>query len=247
MPKTSNKTTIKVEKDFIDSLIFSSCRYYIGRKSIQAAYAPADIVNFLKTNNKDYKLMSQDRLRFFAKDIREEINRLVGWCDHIQVDGHQNEGCPDALTLLVEGIVNHINKYNLQFTTESRLGDGSFNPDDHNWTINLQTREVEFEMFPERKREPITKIRDLIMDLDNWVKLAGWLDPTEVIGHKEAEAGLSGFAWPSIYCYEPGVQNIALRHIDVIKYAENPIRGVYYDPEQITVRKLVGPSDILVK
>jgi hypothetical protein len=241
MAKKSKTPTWKAPMDFMDSMIFSSCRYYIGRHTIAAHCAAGELGAFLRENP---DCLSPDRRRFLAKDIRDQINNVLQFSSNVQVNGFAEYGHPDALVLLTRKMVELMKEHNLVLGTDDFKNDlvpGELNPSKYKWEIDLYNGVVEFEEWKNRtegNQFPIN-YRELVSDLSVWSQLAGWLDPyltvsaTNPDGQQITE--VEGFEFPSTgrYVFED-FEHVHLNIVDCGTYANRTVGESYIAPEFIT-------------
>lgn len=225
---------IKATPDFMDSLIYSSCRYFVGRKTIQAACAASDLAKFFAENP---DIMGPERKQFLAQDIRREINQQLQFCRNLTVEGYERPGKPDALTLWVDAVVKELEKTGKFFDRDrSKSPEGAYSPDWDSWTINIETGEVRSMVDVRSNTVGFSDIYELVLDLVPWIKLAGYLDPTELItaGDDDEILNAPGFAFPVIGRYiNEEHHHIAIHHETVEQYIKNPVINSYVADEYI--------------
>ena len=85
--------------DFKETCIWMSYRYAIGRKSIASVSHAEDIFKHLDWIN-------EDRRKFTAEDIYNEINTKAGFSDNLMIDfdGHRQT---DVFSVLFEWFSQH--------------------------------------------------------------------------------------------------------------------------------------------
>lgn len=239
---------LKISEDILDSLVFSSCRYYIGRHTIAAHAAAGELAELLRDNP---TLFSKERRQFLAQDIRDRINDVLRWHPLIHIDGFAAPQKPDALVLLVEAIRNRLEETN-QHYVEPNIGEpyihDEFNPMQYKWNIDVAAGKVSIsEMKDAITHEPM-KFSELVSDLAVWSALAGWLDPYLEI---HASCGTDaidgkGFYIPSISQYMGGTYpKVQLLVSDQETYIKNPHQRVYIADECITSLTTLGKPHIL--
>lgn len=215
----------KEDIEFINTCIWSSCRYFIGRHTIASSMHAGDIARFL-SKHPDI----ESRGEWLAKDIRREINQHMHFSLNVNVEG---EGNVDACTLVFKAISEYLAKYpNEHIDTISdwraKPEPGKFNPGHWKFRVNLtnKTCEMEYDYIEVDTRaygpHPISDWLDLVP----WIKLAGWLDPNEVIWFKNEEGeevGLPGFMYPSVGRYEHEEHtHVEMRHCSAEHYLNHP-------------------------
>lgn len=230
---------IKVDPNTIDSMLFSTARYYIGRHSIQAHFGAIELAEFLRDNP---DVMSAKRREFFARDIRERINDVIHWSGNIHIEGQQEHHNPDALVLLCRAVITHMKDKGLHIVNNySAKGEpDEFKPSDYNFHIDLNTDTVSIEKQEGPRTSSIgpADLDELISDLTVWSKLAGWLDPYIRISARYGDTAVNdepGFEFPSIGRYE-GEEHMHL-HINTVTaayYIKSPFVDTYVAPECIT-------------
>lgn len=78
---------IKISSSALEDFIWMSYRYCIGRHTIAAAMHADTIWDII---HKNPDCLSEERKAFMAKDIRNNINTILGWRNNIDVIGHEN-------------------------------------------------------------------------------------------------------------------------------------------------------------
>lgn len=229
-----NKKNVKINipVDVLDSWIFSSCRYYIGRHTIHAYHAGCELTEFLRDNP---KIFSKDRLAFLAKDIRSRINDVLHFAPNIHIDGFAEEHRPDALTLWVQKIREIIKAENT-FLDEDGIK-GGFCPSHYKWTIDLYNNEVTYEDYTPSPDRFVTRPSEYLSDLQIWIKVAGYLDPYLNIQATDGEQSVDaqGFYVPDIARYQDEEHpHVALNPCDCDTFAKNPFVNCYISPEYCT-------------
>lgn len=236
---------IKIDPGTIDSMLFCTARYYIGRHTIHAHSGATELAEFLRDNP---NVMSAERRQFFAKDIRERINEVIHWSGNIHVEGQQEYHKPDALVLLCRAVIKYMKDKGLHIVNSySAVGlPDEFKPGDYNFRIDLNTGTVSItkQIDPRVSSIGPADLDELVSDLTVWSKLAGWLDPTIKVSAKYGDNVITdepGFEFPSMGRYE-GEQNMHL-HMNTVNcshYINNPYHETYIAPDCITgVNKLV--------
>ena len=226
MFKETKISKIKTTESFMDSLIYSSCRYFIGRHTIHAHSAATELAEFLRDNN---HILSADRREWLARDIRERINDAIHYTSNVYMSGTQQVHRPDALILISKEIVKYLAEH-----PEKHWGgedENSVNFGDWDWDVDLNAQEVTM-----RPRKGSGKIYATIFDdLVVWSKLAGWLDPYELITVNSAEIFEEpGFAFPSIGRYvNEEHMHFHLGHITAECYIKTPHADTYIDEQYI--------------
>lgn len=218
------------EREFMRTLLWSSCRYFIGRHTIAAAMHPADIAKYLHAHPKDF---NENHNKSLARDIRREINNHVNFSTNVSITG---EGNVDALTLMVCAIKEHLDKTgeHIDMVGDWRTASvtGVFQPGHWKYHIDLVSKTCELEYHkPEVDTRsygphPVSELLDLVP----WIQLAGWLDPNETIIYNDLEGvehQVPGFAFPSIGTYvgedHPRVE---ILHCPAEEYIKKPSQNV---------------------
>lgn len=87
-----------------DNLLWCATRYCIGRHSYVSGYAQ----DFWRIIQRNRGLLKEDRLKFFARDIRAEISNRMNCYGNILVHNADNHCIKyDALSLLANYVQNH--------------------------------------------------------------------------------------------------------------------------------------------
>lgn len=236
---------IKIDAGTIDSMLFCTARYYIGRHTIHAHTAAGETAELLRDNP---AIMSKERREFYARDIRERINEVLHWSGNIHIEGQQEYHKPDALVLLCRTISKYIKDKDLHIVNSysAKRHIDEFNPADYNFRIDLNTGVVSIKKQEGPRVSSIgpADLDELISDLTVWSKLAGWLDPTIKVSARHGDMVINnepGFEFPSMGRYE-GEQHMHL-HMNTVNcshYINNPYRATYIAPDCITgVNKIV--------
>ena len=204
MAKKKNKIEIP-DHDFIEDCIWMSYRYCIGRHTIAAAMHAPQIAKFLDMNP---TIFSEDRKKFMAKDIRQEISDALRWRDDVYVQGFAED--VDAATLL------------LQYVTENHLDMT------RDWKFDIDLRTETVQARPAEKKS-ITNLLNDISDLLPWIKLANWLDPQEMLTYEADEMNGIIKTEPGFTFYMIG-RDITVHQTTCEAYSKNPFIDVYIDP-----------------
>lgn len=229
---TNNKIQISVDKDFLDTCIWSSIRYFVGRHTIASAYHATDITDLLV---KSPDVMSPERRKFLAKDIRSCISDVVRFHNNCQVCGFSDH--TDAVTLMCTWLADYLEQNHLIISFVSDGSDGkSFNPNRYKWNIDLSTEQVSIEPLKSTEIGLNTFATD-ITDLTPWIKLAGYLDPNRQVTYKqkgkEAQKEVM-FAFPVYGTYlEDKDPHFFMGYCTPSQYAESPRMSAYLAPEAI--------------
>lgn len=239
-PKEKRISKIKITESFLDGLIWSSCRYFIGRHTIHAHSAAKELTEFLRDNP---TIISPERRKALAKDIRERINENIHWVGNVVVEGQQSESRPDALILLTQKcaeILQDPNKHYVSYwdwkQSDGKMSEVEFNPASYQWHIDLNKQEVTF------KKEELNvsaigpmNIESAISDLTVWSKLAGWLDPYLTITAGEEIKDAPGFYFPLFGRYEGDEYcHIKVEAVTTDAYIKQPWHDMYIASEYIT-------------
>lgn len=150
----------------LDTLIWSTCRYCIGRHSYVSSYA-SDIWRLIKEHRTEF---DEGRLMFLARDIRACVSEYIASMVGIRVEWRDNSVIVhDAYTLLCKYLMEH---------PDVDFQKGTFN-------INCITGVVEYKDNGEEYR--FRHIESLCSDLVEWVKLADAIDRQVVVSIKETK------------------------------------------------------------
>lgn len=96
--------------------LFSTWRYFIGRRSIQAASAPGDIARFFGDNR---QLYPQSTIKFMASDIRNEVSYRVNLKNNVMTYGFNSR--KDALSLISEYLISHRPSFDRKWLSSNRF------------------------------------------------------------------------------------------------------------------------------
>jgi hypothetical protein len=143
------KNKPSISKSYLDDFIWMSYRYCIGRHTIAAA-CHADTIKSAIEQNKD--TFSEDRLGFYARDIRNGINSILHWRDDVSIDGFNDNF--DAYSALLYEVSKHDNPNELKFT------------------IDTATQTIYTDPLGKKQTPTDYDYHDLIL----WTKLANYLD-----------------------------------------------------------------------
>ena len=192
------KNSILVDKDFFEDSIWMSYRYCIGRKTIAAVSRAADIARYAK-------YLSENRRKFNAKDIRQEISDCLGFSNNIYIEG--NEYNYDAYSIIFSYIANN----EINFTKQKlyiNVNDGS-----------VEVVNIENPGPTSRPYDPKSDAHDIIP----WIELANYMagDIVEVTIEYNGETQIIDciktfcpytfeVRWKSIKNFEKGFNNFYL-------------------------------------
>ena len=202
---------IKVTKDFIDSSLFSSWRYYIGRSTIHSHCQAIDMVKFFIANP---NLFSEDRMKFMGQDVRKTINESFGWNDHVFIDNSFYQNAGDAVSYLILGVKKFFEELGKEFD-DKELKNIKFEVDAITGEVTWKTLEKDtYEFY----------LANRLSDYEAWIRLAGFLNPTHLItytfdGKTETRPG---FMQPTIYRDMEGKMNIEVNYCTVDGVKMNP-------------------------
>ena len=212
---------IEITTSFIQDLLFSACRYCIGRKTIMAAMLPDDIIKFLKDNP---ELLSDERKKQHARDIRREISYHIGLYDNVAAD---------------HWLSDLMQKHDLLSIISAHLEAMGSLPGGQDF---FKTHKMK--VYADE--EGVMKVDIIDYDLDRgagldfmdfmdyspWIRLACWLDPVESITVCTPDYIHAGpcISWPSIERSKDGDMRVAIR-----RQLESQVdHEVYIAPEYIT-------------
>jgi hypothetical protein len=95
---------VTLNADTLLELIWNATRYCIGRHSYVSTYAN-DYWHLIRLNRDK---MNENRLRFFARDIRSQISTCMQFGKGIYVKGNSNDRiCYDAHSLICQWLMAH--------------------------------------------------------------------------------------------------------------------------------------------
>ena len=209
-----SKPNINMSPESLEDFIWMSCRYCVGRKTIAAAAHADTILSVLKSNP---GAISEDRMKFNADDIRNEINNALSLKSNISVSNWC--GSQDIFSAILYELNNYDNHRKTKFlfdTTSMKIVD----------TISLND-----------ELSPWMCVDYDYLDLIPWIKLANWMDKST---HKTVIVEYEGKI-ESIVCYPFPIK---INDGDKVKYeqrwthVENPVDVTtcsYISPEYITV------------
>lgn len=202
----AKKSKIEIpSRNFITDCMWMSYRYCIGRHTIAAAMHAPEMAKFISVNP---DIISDDRRKFNAKDIREEISSVLRWRDDVHIDNFVLD--VDAASLIMQHIVNA----KLDMTKD--------------WVFEVDLRTHEVKHHPATAKSSANIINDL-SDLNPWIKLANWLDPHEEItyeykGERKTEPGFTTFSIG---------RDITAHKVTCDTYIKNPYINTYIADEYI--------------
>ncbi len=152
--------SIQMSPTDFDNLLWCATRYCIGRHSYVSSYAQ-DFWHIIQANREH---LSQDRLEFFARDIRAEVSNRIDVYGNVSIKHAYNDCIKyDALSLLAEHIKQHRwdqRTHETFYEVDCLTGDVSAFPWDEN---KRQSYNVPFHVCNEH-------------DLPYWVLLANCID-----------------------------------------------------------------------
>lgn len=140
---------IKIDSKSLEDFIWMSYRYCIGRHTIAAAMHADTIKNAIEQNKDTF---SEDRLGFYARDIRDCINSILHWRDDVSIEGFNQNF--DAYSALLYEVSKHDNPNELKFT------------------INTATQTIYTDPLDKKQTPTDYDYHDFI----RWTKLANYLD-----------------------------------------------------------------------
>jgi hypothetical protein len=158
--KTDNKVTLNA--DTLLELIWNATRYCIGRHSYASTFAN-DYWQLIRLNRDK---MNENRLRFFARDIRSQISTCLQFGKGVHVKGSSNDRiCYDAHSLICQWLMAHPDEAYIkgEFLVDCINGDVKYN--------NVQDTVGTLRRFPD-------------IDLRIWARLADCIDRQQPIDVK---------------------------------------------------------------
>lgn len=219
--KKNDKFKIAItDETFFEDLIWMSYRYCIGRKTIAASMHAGNIAKSV------YGVLSKERQRFMAHDIRREINDRITWLKNIKVVDFRHHITQDGLSSILYRILE------------------KYGPTPFEWVINDVRYEVENDIVSMDKfEEGVPNTYDNILtyygDLIGWIKLANLLDDechkiVVVVGDEGEIYEHKCFPYPYIYkAYDGGI-TLGKRWVPIERFLENPFVETYVASEFIT-------------
>lgn len=138
-----------ISKSYLDDFIWMSYRYCIGRHTIAAACHADTIKSAIEQNKETF---SEDRLGFYARDIRDCINSILHWRKDVCIEGFNHNF--DAYSALLYEVSKHDNPNELKFT------------------IDTATQTIYTDPLSKKQTKTDYDYHDLI----RWTKLANYLD-----------------------------------------------------------------------
>lgn len=198
-----------------EDFIWMSYRYCIGRKTIAAHMHSDSIANLINMNP---NMLSDERRKFMAHDIRREVSDRVHWCNNVSVKGEPNHA--DALTKLVEKLATIPDEVTAPHFFHT-----------HKFVIDFYENEVYIDPTPLQNPGAQFTLND-ISDLMNWVRLAEWLDPHYKLKLTDGSEKIC-IRYPSTYRDEGNFERPVLRYVDLDTYIKNTVVETYYNPSNI--------------
>ena len=147
--------------DFKETCIWMSYRYAIGRKSIASVLHASDIAQHI-----DW--IPENRRDFTARDILNEVNDKINWMKNVHIDFYGKEEC-DVFSVVFEWFMNNPQEDPIKYFM------------DHEWHINLQTRQIYIE---DRKEPPVRNEHGFYYDADifnDYSDYKGWVNLSKFI------------------------------------------------------------------
>ena len=203
-------------KDVIQSMVWMSYRYCIGRHSIAANMHAPELAQFIDLNPK----AARDK-QFTAKDIRQSISDVIRWRDDVHVDGFPER--VDAYSLILREIVDK----KLDF--EHKLY--KYNVDFHTNIVDVEEVQITDETA-QRLSYLDSIIGQNISDLMPWIKLANWLDPQLMISYHDPELD-EDFVKPGFEFFIKWGGQVHRVFATQETYMKNPFVDWYISPEFI--------------
>lgn len=151
--KKTPKEIVNISNGSMEDFIWMSYRYCIGRSTIAAAHHAETIYRVI---NQNPNLLSEDKKKFMAEDIRDSINNKLSFKNNIVIDGFPKH---DIYT----DYLCEISKYDM-----SKKLNANYDNISKKWFIEETTEPCESYF---RNDSEYT-------DLVGWVKLANFLDKT---------------------------------------------------------------------
>jgi hypothetical protein len=98
------KELVKIQANTLLDLIWNASRYCCGRQSYACSYAE-DYWQLIRANR---KLMNENRLRFFARDLRSQVSGCISFYKGMHVEGAFNDRIRyDAHSLMCQWCMEH--------------------------------------------------------------------------------------------------------------------------------------------
>lgn len=225
---------MKNNLDFIDTCIWASARYFIGRKTIAAAQHAADIANYINEHKSKF---NQVRLQFYAKDIRDCISHHIGFENNVHVEGYSDK--IDAFSLMCFWLDDYL-KQNpdkiLNFSSQNLDSDKYFQPNNYIWYVDLSKQTVDVEINSNKSGYPMNW-DETVVDLVPWIKLAGFLDKThhlQIEYPKGTIQEVDAFAFPICgrFTDSPNLQ-FYIGYCDDRQYLKHTLGDTYFNNEVI--------------
>lgn len=232
MAKKKKEPMPNISKEFLDALLYSSWRYFIGRHTIHASCHAPDMAKFFEANP---DLFSHEHLKFNAKDIRDCCNTILNFSDCIHVSGYDK--C--AYTLLCKKLDEIAKSVVISPHDDIKEDIAHFVPNRYMWTIDLYNDTVTYrQKTPEELSKTCSGFWENMRDLLPWVKLANYLDPPEMIhmntkDHPElGDEYQPGFEYPIWGRYE-GEETPFFKMVKttIANYIQKPYIDSYLAPE----------------
>lgn len=155
-PRNEDYILIEIEKSAFVDFVWMSSRYCIPRHTISSSFHAQDIWKVVCDNP---GCMSETRMRFEARDIRENISDTMRWHPNIEVHNEYNDR-------------NRMDAYTLYL--DYRLAHPDCDPKKTKFYIDCENCTVEAE--PWENDNPNRLPFEDNMDLEPWCKLAACLN-----------------------------------------------------------------------
>ena len=118
----------------------------------------------------------ENRRDFTARDILNEVNDKINWMKNVHIDFYGKDEC-DVFSVVFEWFMNNPQEDPIKYFM------------DHEWHINLQTRQIHIE---DRKEPPVRNEHGFYYDADifndysdykGWVNLSKFIKGTHTYCH----------------------------------------------------------------
>ena len=217
MSKDNNFSVTITDDMFFEDLLWMSYRYCIGRKTIAASAHAGNIAKHA------YNILSSERKKFIAHDIRREINDVIHHLDNVSIYDYRNHIPQDGLSTIFYRLLE---KY------------GDVPPE---WVythikFDIEDDIIKLDEFEPAKENYYTEtILGIYPDLIPWIKLANCFDSS---CHKTIVTECDGviseyvcFPYPYLSVSMNGEHHIDNKWCPVKRYLNNPVVDSFIDME----------------
>ena len=216
MSKDNNFSVTITDDMFFEDLLWMSYRYCIGRKTIAASSHAGNIGKYT------YNVLSSERKKYMAHDIRREINYVMHRVDNISVYDYRHHIPQDALSTIFYRLLE---KYG-DVPPKWVFTNIKFDIDDD--SIKLDEYKNENNFFSD-------SLLGVYPDLLPWIKLANCFDDschkTFVTECDVVTNEYECFSYPYLSVTLEGEYHIDKKWCPVKRYLNNPVVDSFIDME----------------